>query len=208
MECMVRISSKIKVLIMALMLLSVVGLGQVETVDSYSETNWSNNDLALYSGSNLYCGQSFSSEKRFKLTSCVFYLGKDAGTTGNITASIYQHTGTYGTNSVPTGAALETSTNTIDASTLPSGSRSLFTFTFSGSITLAANTYYCIVVRRDNTGSVSQRVIVGRAGSSPAHGGNAFQSADGSSWTENAARDCCFYVYGIKEKNAFLWTNF
>ena len=53
-------------------------------------------------------GQSFTGNGG-TLDSCVFELGKSGSPTGNAVAKIYNHTGTYGTSSKPTGAALATS---------------------------------------------------------------------------------------------------
>lgn len=61
-----------------------------------------------------------------------FSLYKSAGSpTGNIVAKLYAHSGNYGINGIPTGAALATS-DIIDASELPDIPKLYTTFTFSG----------------------------------------------------------------------------
>jgi len=98
-------------------------------IDSYSE---SHQDLAITlqaGGGNTKVGQSFTGDGN-ALNSCKFYLQKSGSPTGNAVATLYAHTGTFGTNGTPTGAALATSDN-FDVSTLTTNLQ-LITFNFSG----------------------------------------------------------------------------
>jgi hypothetical protein len=158
-------------------------------VDSYSE---SNNDgyQSLFNGSYTIAGQSFTALAGL-LNSAKFHLYKEGSPTGNMTAYLYAHSGTYGTSSVPTGSALATS-GTVSIATL-SASYTLVTFTFTGTnkYRLVKNTYYVITVQYGG-GDVSNRLRVGFDGSSPTHSGNG--SRYQSSWGA-IGQDLCFYVY-------------
>lgn len=159
--------------------------------DSYSE---SNQDAQQNAGSDTIQGrmQSFTSNGGV-LDHARFYLKKTNSPTGNATAKIYAHSGTYGTSSVPTGAALATSDN-FDVSTL-TDSLALTTFSFSGGnrITLEAGTQY--VVTFEYAGGTSTNLVLwGFDNSSPSHGGNQ-GSLSSSVWTPVSSQDGVFYVY-------------
>ncbi len=134
-------------------------------------------------------GQAFTSGGG-TLLQAKFYLSKSGSPTGNAVAKIYAITGTYGTDSKPTGAALATSDN-FDVSTL-TASLQLITLTFSGvnQISLTASTKYFVTFEFTTTDSVN----VGLDASSPSHGGNyAFEQA--GVWTGLSTKDIIFYVY-------------
>lgn len=172
-----------------------VSWGQgIVTLDSYSESNYSGNINPLYSGSTIYVGQSFTNDNEIVLKSCKFYIRKNGSPTGNVTAQIYAHTGTYGTSSKPTGSVLATS-DAVDVSGL-TASLALTTFTFSGAekITLDASTYYVVVINYSG-GDSSNSLFVGYDATSPTHDGNISNSTDGSSWNSSSS-DLCFYIYG------------
>src|SRR4051794_23390494 len=95
-------------------------------IDSYSETNKSNISF-VYTAN--YLGQSFTGTG-LAIGSAQWYMRKSGSPSGNLVAKIYAHSGTYGTNSLPTGVALATS-DVVNSTTLPT-SFTLVTFTFSG----------------------------------------------------------------------------
>lgn len=162
-------------------------------IASYNE---SNNDsvLQLRSGSIIRGGQSFTMlSSDYYLSSCKFYIKKLGSPTGNVTASLYAHSGTYGTSSVGTGNALATSTTSLDISTLDGETFSLQEFLFDESFLMRANTYYVIVLNY-NGGSIGNTLNIGQDGSSPGASGNRVYYI--SSWTGDSGYDVCFYVYG------------
>lgn len=160
-------------------------------IDSYSETNQSN-DVAVRSGSNIAVSQSFDpGATSYSVTSCKFDLKKAGSPTGNATAVLYAHSGTYGTSSVPTGAALATSNN-FDVSTLTT-SYVLNELTFPTPYIIDANTKYTITFNFSG-GDASNEVFLGSDNSSPTHSGNIARYV--SSWTAAGGEDACFYVYG------------
>ncbi len=117
-------------------------------VDSYSESN-RDADAAIYNvhptasaawPSASY--QSFTGDGQ-NLFSCKFYLAQ-VGTPGNLIARLYAHSGTFGSSSVPTGAALDSS-NTVDANTI-CGSIVLVAFTCFTSYTIVNGTKNNIVL--------------------------------------------------------------
>jgi hypothetical protein len=175
-----------------LLLVSFRGIGQT-LIDSYSESN-SNGTIQLKSTGNHCLGQSFANTNSIVLNSCKFYLYRSGSPTGNATCYIYAHSGTYGTSSIPTGAALATS-STLDVSTLTT-SAALKTFTFTGAnaITLSANTKYILEISYSG-GDFSNIVYAGRNTTNTGHGGNENSSADCSTFTA-ALYDFIFYVYG------------
>jgi len=174
-----------------------------DLIDSYSEVNQDTENRirdhhpsdSAYESS---IGQSFTNlAAEYKITSAKFYARKVGSPTGNFHAVLYAHSGTYGTNSEPTGSALGTS-DAYDVSTFDT-SLALVTFTFTGAeqYTMSASTYYCIDFQAPSSGTfdTSNYVKSGRDGSSPSHGGNMFWYVNGD-YSTSSSIDLCFYVYG------------
>lgn len=161
-------------------------------IDKYPESN------ANYDYGNYYSvGQSFKNNvASTKLDSVKFYMKKSGSPTGNIVAQVYNHTGTYGTSSLPTGSALATSDN-VDVSTIGT-SLSLINFNFSGvnRITLSKDSIYVVVYQYGNGNSTNFVVFYGD-NTSPTHSGNLVKkTGSGSAWAYDAAVDSIFYVFG------------
>lgn len=159
--------------------------------DSYAESNRVASEDANIGNLNQGIAQSFTGDGG-KLTKAVFYLKYNAtGPTGSATAKIYTHSGTFGTSSVPTGAALATSAN-FDVSTLTT-SMQLIDFTFSGAeqITLTSGTRYVVSMEYSQPG---QNIQVAEDNTSPAHGGNSSYLSSGT-WSADNTYDIVFYVY-------------
>lgn len=156
------------------------------TADSYSETNQSGNNALA--GSSIEYGQSITGDGGV-LSNVRFYLRKVGTPAGNMTVKLYAHSGTFGTSSVPTGAALATSV-AIPADDLTT-SYALTQFQFTDQYPLAGLTNYVIALAY--TGTATDYVFVGTDTTTPTHAGN-FSSYNGTTWTANAAIDACFYV--------------
>ncbi len=92
--------------------------------------------------------QSFQGDGNY-LFSAWFCLSKILSPVGFVRAALYAHSGTFGSTSVPTGAALELSINSLQISTL-TGVYVLCGFNFSGSSLLTAGTNYTIVLYAEN----------------------------------------------------------
>ena len=173
-----------------------------ELIDSYSETN--SNAYATLKGrhpssSSLFSGQgqSFTCDNVRKITSAKFDLKKTGLPTGMAHAVLYEHSGTYGTSSLPTGEPLATSDDfdVEDLATDPA----LKTFTFTGEeqYEMQADTKYCICYENPATGNIdaSNSVDVGTDTTDASHDGNRMAHANGA-WLASATFDTPFYVYG------------
>lgn len=162
------------------------------SIDSYSESNY-NGNYPLAEGLGAYAlAHSITGDGR-AIGRVRLYMSKTGSPSGNLTVSIFAHSGTFGTSSVPTGSALATS-DVINASSL-SGSLGLIEFTFSGGnqITLTNATKYVLVLNGSFAGSTNVPNW-GIDGSSPTHGGNMAVKDSGGTWTADNAVDACFYV--------------
>lgn len=160
--------------------------------DSYPTDNFGAN-RGLQSGNIIRAAQSFNGVFG-KLTSVKFYCAKFGSPTGNAVAKLYAHSGTFGTNGVPTGAALATSGN-VDVSTFPTQpTHTLFEFTFTGAnqYALVAGTKYFITIEYSG-GDASNQVYVGVDDSASTHEGNGAYLI-GTTWT-TISQDTIFYVY-------------
>lgn len=166
----------------------------MSVVDSYSTSNYAGAGNEYFmSGGIDGLGQSFTGNG-LTLTDIQAYLKKAGSPSGDMTAKIYAHSGTFGTSSVPTGSALAVSAP-IDASTLTT-TITLTTFTFSGGnqIDLTNATNYVLTIEGSFPGGVNNPGW-GADFTSPTHGGNTSYLISGS-WTADSYTDLIFYVNG------------
>jgi hypothetical protein len=117
--------------------------------------------------------------------------------TGDMTAEIYAHSGTYGTSSIATGAVLATS-EPISSDRLLSTYQT-FTFVFYDNISLTTNTNYVCVIRHPN-GDATNRVAVEGLATTGTHGGN--RTEDTGTWAAVALDDLNFTVYTSPEHHS------
>jgi len=161
-------------------------------------TNASSNEDSNANGGSTYnlnntntgFGQSFTGGGNV-LTNVVLNLKKSNSPTGTAYVKIYAHSGTFGTSSVPTGAALATSEG-LDVSTL-TGSFVATKFDFLGAanqITLTNAVKYVVTIEYSN-GDATNTVDV-EYDASNNHGGNSCTYT--GSWTANSGTDLEFYV--------------
>lgn len=167
-------------------------------IASYSEANQNVNGN-ISSGDATAVGQSFAGNGD-NLDSCKFYIKRNGSPTGNAVAKLYAHSGTFGTSSVPTGSALDTSTTSFNVATLTT-SFQLITFNFAGTYNLINGTNYVIVLEYSG-GDTSNRVIAGKDSTSPTDPGNASYFQTGTWNLEGSPIDLCFYVYGNTPSSA------
>lgn len=162
-------------------------------IDSYSEANY-DTDVNVSSGNIVGISQSFTGNGK-KIGSAVFYLKKQGSPTGNATSSIYAHSGTFGTSSVPTGTALATS-DVFDVSTLTT-SYQLITFSYSAAnqITLTAGTNYVVTMEYPGGTFPATAVFVGTDTTAATASGNYAQNT--GAWSASSTRDNCFYIYDV-----------
>lgn len=173
---------------------SYVGVGGVPPgtlVDSYSESNQSNQQ-DLSSGNDRGAAQAFTVGIGAALGTCKFFLKKTSSPTGNAVATLYDMSGTFGFDAIPSGEALATSDN-FDVSALTT-SFALITFTFSGAnqYVMSNEINYCIAIEFSG-GDGGNNVNVGSDSSAPSHPGNA-STKPLSEWFPSSS-SLCFYVY-------------
>lgn len=160
-------------------------------VDSYVEAN-QNFQNKLQSAGITEVAQSFTANGD-AISSVKFYIRKLGSPTGNATAKIYFHTGTFGSGGKPDGTpAIVTSSTSFDVSTL-TGSFQLIEFTFATPIPLKNGNKYCIALAYSG-GDASNAVEYGFDDTSPTHGGNIAELSAGT-WTGFASTDLIFYAY-------------
>jgi hypothetical protein len=179
----------------------------LSTVDSYTTTY---STTANLNATCIGVGQSFTCSTETSLDSCQFNIYKTGTLPADTTAvaKLYAHTGTYGSGGLPTGNALAVS-DSYDVSGL-TGAPQWINFNFSGNqrVTLAASTYYVIVIEYSD-GDSSNYIRVCR-NASDVHSGNACYEYPASTFTALSG-DLQFRVYGsdnvheLDELNAWDW---
>ena len=132
--------------------------------------------------------QSFAASAGL-LSSITAKLSKLGAPTGNITAFLYAHSGTFGSSSVPTGAALATS-DPIDIADIVAGADLLYKFQFTDEFTLVAATNYVFSI--EFTGGDGSNHLIVRYDAGAATAGN--KSTLNGSWAADAADDLVFQV--------------
>jgi hypothetical protein len=167
-------------------------------IDSYSESNY-NGSYNIGAGSFFGVGQSITGNGN-PLDSVKFYMRKVNSPTGNCYIKLFEHTGTFGTSSIP-GNELVTSTSK-NVTSLPS-SFAWVTFVFSTPYTLLKDSNYVIAVLFPYTDETNY-IRVGHDSSSPTHNGNASWENTESYWGVASGIDLCFYAYGGGTPSSYI----
>jgi len=159
-------------------------------LDSYSDSNKdSDTDLDdAVTG----VGQSITGDGTI-LRNIKWFVSTSGTPTGNVVSKVYAHSGSFGTTSVPTGAALATSNN-VDVTTIGT-TFALHDFKFDDGFTLVNTTNYVITL--EFTGTSSDFINVGTDTSTPGHAGN-FSTFASPTWTAVGGTDACFFVSSIE----------
>jgi len=125
-----------------------------------------------------------------------FQLKKLGVPTGPITCSIYAHSGSFGTSSIPTGAALVASA-TFEAADLTTAYQEIeFAFVLDPVVELTLSTNYVISLEKA-VGDGSNHVLID-GDLTGTHGGNRSDEIS-ASWSAAAAEDLAFNVHGSIE---------
>lgn len=111
-------------------------------IDGYDTTGTSSSIYWQSSGGTTNGGQTFTGNGTPLVKATALFSRLSSSGTGNFVAKIYAITGTAGTNALPTGAALATSTNTYNSSSLVPGTPTTVEFNFDGSFTPVNGTKY------------------------------------------------------------------
>ena len=138
-------------------------------------------------------GQSFTGDGR-ELTSCSFYLSSSfAPLTGTLYATLYAHTGTFGTSGKPTGPILATSKIVNGSLVTPTESLINFGFEAAQRVIPVNGTNYVIVLVHVGDAS-GNHCWARRTDPVSAHAGNG--SYKDTNWlTITNSYDFIFYVY-------------
>jgi len=166
--------------------IDVIQSSKTVTVDSYAETN--QDATTSLNGTLWYVGQSFNGAAE-TISRARFMLSKSASPTGNAVASIYAHSGSFGTTSVATGLALATS-EPVDVSTL-TGTLVMTDFQFHDEFTMSSATDYVVTLEYTG-GDVTNTVNIGTDTSTPGHSGNFITGGDDKLWVAVPGTDAIF----------------
>jgi len=135
-------------------------------------------------------GQSFANGSNPQyLVRAYFQLQKVLAPTGTVTATLYAHSGTFGTSSVGTGSALATS-DAVDLSSITT-SYAPVEFYFSTPFEMVASTNYVLAVEYSGGNGTNYLNVRGLA-SSGTHAGNRSQYT--GSWAATATDDLNFSI--------------
>jgi hypothetical protein len=178
--------------------LSISGNSSIESgltfVESYSEIN-QNSGYNIYSSAKV--AQTFKGNGS-TITSCSFYMsryGDDILGDSTFYAYLYESSGSYGANSIPTTTMLNI-TDGVNGTTIQNTGYQLVNFVFSTPYALVHGTPYEIVTGLSD-GSYLGYLIVGAEVPSVAEIGNAATTPAAGPWTPNAATVLCYYIYGV-----------
>ena len=161
-------------------------------LDSYSETNGGTGST-ISDTDNVMGGQSFLGDGK-TLSSFKASLAGTDSPANDFVVRVYAHTGTFGTDGLPTGSILATS-DSVSATTLtthPTFGLVEFTFTGANKIILEDSTPYFIMVEYENADT--GYILFNTDNTSPTHEGN-FAHQWGGTWYLDSGFDGCFYVY-------------
>lgn len=154
------------------------------TVASPGDTNCDSSQLM---------GQSFEVQNSCNLDNLIIDMKTNGTPSGSFQFLIYAHSGTYGTSSVPTGAALATS-DTVTVASLTASYASYTTyFTGANAISLTAGQRYVLTCNYSTTSFPNSIYFKNKTPSF--HGGN--QSYFAGSWNALAAYDIIFDLQGV-----------
>lgn len=152
-------------------------------------------DLGIAVGSSRQSlAQSFTSSGDAEtVTGVCFRLKKTGSPSGSIKAAIYAHSGSLGSTSVPTGAALVESAE-FDVADLTTSPVNYF-FPLSGWAWDASTNYTVVLDGANALGSALNLVeAIIETAAEATHAGN-LGSYDGSSWSAESGNDLAFKVY-------------
>lgn len=176
-------------------------------IDEYAFSNSDSVD-SMFTAGDYRRGQSFTGNGQ-TLGKVTFWINKGGSPTGNVTANVYAHTGTFGAGGTGTGVALATS-DTLDITTL-SGTTAPITFVFSGAnqITLANGTNYVVVLSTLGVTFGGGQLRYAFDQTSHTHSGN-YVFYNPSAWGGYATVDTCFKLTSSQylDKTSSLDTGF
>lgn len=165
-------------------------------VDGWVDTGTGNSSCSVGE----HQAQSFLGDGR-ALKSVRVRMRAGVADAGVVSAVLYAHSGTFGTSSVGTGAALATSTTSVAHTSIATTNPGTWvTLDFDGSFTLVNGTPYVIAVQ---TTVSSVFVYVSSAGTAP---GNKAVFTSGA-WSSQSTTDLNFGVYAVEASSVVGYDN-
>ena len=166
-------------------------LHRESTVESSNDDSGS--DFQVANATVIGQAQSFANGVNAQfLTRVRVKMKKTGSPTGNLTAVLYAHSGTFGSSSIPTGTALATSVN-FDVSQLTTTSYLEYEIAFTTQYEMAASTNYVIALEHAVIDGSNYVNVQGLA-TTGTHAGNRSQLVT-TTWTATAGDDLYFKVY-------------
>lgn len=165
----------------------------LETVpnDNYDEVNLSSSFGLNNNGSaSTRVGQSFHGWSG-QLCIVGVYGFKTGSPTGNLVATLRNHTGTYGTSSLA-GSTVYSTSDSIAASSIPTTPGWIY-FIFSTPYTMSSGTDYCFQVEQSSGNDTSNYISIYNDQTSPTHSGNEFD--DGFTYIGHPGNDLIFKLW-------------
>lgn len=154
-----------------------------------------NSNVQLFSGGNVSVAQSFPGNNQ-KLSSVTYRINRFGNPTGLLRANLYAHSGTFGTSSVPTGAALASSytANVATLGTTQEEINFMFNYTTGTDFTISSGTNYVVSLEFISTSSSSTNSVNVAVNTSNVAVGN-FSGNTGTAWTAFSAIDMFYRVF-------------
>ena len=177
----------------------------LQATDNVESSNTdTGSDFAVGNGTITEQGQSFAmGSNNMFITEVSFWLAKVLSPTGNATAELYAHTGTFGSTGTPTGATLATS-DPVDVADIDAATGQA-TFHFPTPVELTASTNYFVAIKYSG-GDASNYINVNGLASSGTHAGNRAQNAAG--WSAAGTDDLRFSIGSSPKLNGLPGTWF
>ena len=176
-----------------------------ELIDEYVAGGGSYNDIDLTGihpsgdADKSAIGQCFNVTKThsYAITTCSLYLKRVGNPIGNLTAQLYNFTGTFGTNGKPVGSVLAESNKVNMTNVLTGASFINFTFPEGEQYVMTHDIPYCIecVVKEATVLNATNRIEY-HYKTSDSHEGNGNYFLN-NGWLGSAV-DFCFRVFGVR----------
>jgi len=156
----------------------------------------------LSASTNKGVAQSFKGNGE-DLKSIIVTMRRTNSVSGTMVLKLYDHSGTFGTSSVPTGSALATSSLSVSASSLSTGAWQSEEFVFSTPYTLEMGKPYVFTIECSDISGAGTIGIQQSASTSLS--GNCAQSTNLSTWTNTSVSDLTYFINTVKGSADYKW---
>lgn len=166
-------------------------LGSYTSVTYASQT--SSSGTVSFTGSSAYLGQTFQSPYSGTISSVTVKLSRASGATGSLHVRLYNVTGVAGT---PAPADSSLGSSAVVNFTSLSTTETDVTFTFSSPISVAANSYYAVVLVSSSTFSAPLNVSYTNNPNAYNLGSVIASQNSGATWSATVSQDLYMVVSG------------